>query len=418
MRLFTWTTRCAAAATAVALLVGCAAAEPDPQITGAEVAVIAATLDDPGCAWTASSAPTPGAPQLAIVYDATASRPATAFPDPVVADAVEVGKAGGTVVVVTVDGPGAPARTALPRTALLPAEVRDTPRERGVLREGLACVFRAAVASRPTTAGSDVLTAVNTAVDAMGTHGDADRLDVVTDGWTTGGPLRLDSGVDIGDTPVDQLAHAVVDGPGMARLDRLAVAVHGVGGFAGRSAEEADTRWMAELYQRLCVLAGARSCSVDRDGGATLRAGTAGPTDPVTLPQPQPPVSIPEPELRRLSGNAFFAAGSAELRPDTQQELAPIARMLAPGGGYGAEIVGHVASWGSESYRDQLSAARAATIRDSLVALGANPAAMTARGAGSREPLVDDIGPNGGLLPAQAARNRRVDVLLHRVTGA
>lgn len=395
-----------AAAATLALLAGCAPQTTPPPPTGASVAQLAQTVSDADCATAARARTLPDEPGLAVVVDATASRGHTTLPDGTVGAMAEVGRAGGRITVVGVEGPDAPAQVLVHGVAVLDPELVDTPREEGALRTGLACVVRAVAGYTPTAPGSDPYAAVNAAVGML-TVRDGGRLEVVSDLWSTGGVVRLSQGVDPGETPVAPLAAQLAE-RGLARLDGLAVGFHGVGTFAGRPGDEAVTRWLEQLAADSATAAGAASVQVDRDGGTPV-PGPVGPADPVALGAVQPAV-VTAGSSHRLSGNAFFEPGSAALKPGTEERLADLAAQLAPRKGSRAEIVGHVASWGDERYRDQLSTARAAAIRDALVRLGADPAALSVRGAGSRERLAEDLAPDGTLLPAEAAQNRRVDV--------
>lgn len=349
---------------------------------------------------------------MVLVVDPTRSFAASGLPDPVAADITDVAHRGGTLTIVAIDGAGARPTELWSRRTLLPPEVRDTPREEAVLAHALACIDRAVAAVVPTRPGTDGVAGWNAGVDALGPDREGARLVLLTDGYFSAGALRLDR-VDVGGTPPREIAAAVVEARQLADLSGLDVAVHGVGRIADRAVDESTVRWLEELQRDLCTLGGAARCTVTRLGGPAP-APPAGdrPADPVALPPPGPAVVDVAPQVRRLTGNAFFDAGSAQLRVGAEGELVGLAAELAPGAGRRAEIVGHVASWGSPGYREELSRGRAGAVADALVRLGADPGALTVRGAGSRERLAEDVTPAGELIGEQAARNRRVDVLL------
>lgn len=80
-----------------------------------------------------------------------------------------------------------------------------------------------------------------------------------------------------------------------------------------------------------------------------------------------------------------------------------------------AELKGHAASTpGATKQRlDRLSRARAQRVAAVFAAAGINPASLSVKGVGDREPLGEDIDPSTGKqIPAAAARERRVDVTI------
>jgi outer membrane protein OmpA-like peptidoglycan-associated protein len=74
------------------------------------------------------------------------------------------------------------------------------------------------------------------------------------------------------------------------------------------------------------------------------------------------------------------------------------------------DIIGHADSDGSDSYNQQLSERRAASVRDYLSTQGVQTVRMVASGRGESDPLV----PN--TTAANKAQNRRVQILLTPVT--
>lgn|GEM_PF-5881048 len=387
------------------------------------VAVVAVALGIAGCTAPAPGGPQqcdelarvavePGAPTVSVVIDRTASAARTSWPAATVARVTAVARLGGTLSIVGVDGAGAPPLAVWTRHPLVPPAVRGTPREDAVIAVAVACAVQAGWDAIPTAPGSDLLGALNAAVDAVGPDRAGSAVEMVTDGYASAGALRFDTGVDPDGSPAGELAARVVADRGLADLTGTDVAVH-LAPLADRPADEASRQWIEQVYRELLRLGGTRSGTVDRDTGPPAPAATGPlPADPVVLAAPQPPVVAAAPDVRRLSGNAFFEPGSAALRPGVDVELRPIAALLAPGLGRRAEVVGHVASWGPVPYREDLARERAGAIAAALVRLGADGAALTVRGAGSREPLAADLDGAGRLIPDRAAQNRRVDVLL------
>jgi outer membrane protein OmpA-like peptidoglycan-associated protein len=109
--------------------------------------------------------------------------------------------------------------------------------------------------------------------------------------------------------------------------------------------------------------------------------------------------------LRPQSFTVYFVSGSAtELHADSRSIFEVIKSVLA--GRPAAEIVviGHTDTVGELEANDALSAERAATMRDQLVAAGIPAASMEVAGRGEREPLVKtDDG-------VDEPRNRRVEI--------
>lgn len=91
-------------------------------------------------------------------------------------------------------------------------------------------------------------------------------------------------------------------------------------------------------------------------------------------------------------------------------ELRPTAEAMKRDG-FAVTLTGTTATHGTEEGRKRLSQMRADRVKQTLVELGADPAKITTKGVGTDHPShVQDIGPDGQLIPAQAAQNRLVIV--------
>jgi outer membrane protein OmpA-like peptidoglycan-associated protein len=79
-----------------------------------------------------------------------------------------------------------------------------------------------------------------------------------------------------------------------------------------------------------------------------------------------------------------FAAGSADLDPDVDAELAPVvaAYRATPGP---VRVEGFVAFWGDDAYRARLSQQRATAVAQALTRLGVAPSDVTAMGRGAAD---------------------------------
>ena len=110
-----------------------------------------------------------------------------------------------------------------------------------------------------------------------------------------------------------------------------------------------------------------------------------------------------------------FAVASAELRPQFQAPLLALAKQVASRHDVVLTIAGHTSTSGAESLNEGLAAARAQRVFDALVAAGLPPSAMTPSGHGEREPRVAER-KRGRLVPLAMAQNRRVEILLVKVS--
>lgn len=71
-----------------------------------------------------------------------------------------------------------------------------------------------------------------------------------------------------------------------------------------------------------------------------------------------------------LNTQIFFHTGEAALHEDSVERLGKIAKLVASMDGFIVRLAGHADARGDEEYNAQLSAARAAAVRDALVASG------------------------------------------------
>ena len=121
---------------------------------------------------------------------------------------------------------------------------------------------------------------------------------------------------------------------------------------------------------------------------------------------------------RRLSvvGDALFDFDKANLRPEAEETLAAAAPEINKFGGKPARIEGHTDSIGSDSYNQRLSEARAAAVRDWLVAHKLVPVATTIKGYGKTAPIAPNTTADGKDDPAGRQKNRRVEVVFEACT--
>lgn len=103
----------------------------------------------------------------------------------------------------------------------------------------------------------------------------------------------------------------------------------------------------------------------------------------------------------------LFPEGHAAVPPGHEPLLHAVVRLLDEHPTIARlDIVGHADEPGSPAVLQALSEKRAQAVRDALIALGASPARLSARGVSNREPLSTRRGP------AEMAANRRVELRL------
>jgi outer membrane protein OmpA-like peptidoglycan-associated protein len=105
--------------------------------------------------------------------------------------------------------------------------------------------------------------------------------------------------------------------------------------------------------------------------------------------------------------NIMFAADSAELPTPERVKIREIARVLRSIPGIKIQVAGHTTIAGTETEQLELSKARAQSVADYLVSLGAcEKDNVSIIGYGSRRPIADNSTPQG------MAANRRVDITI------
>ncbi|WP_104203760.1 TolC family outer membrane protein [Billgrantia saliphila] len=141
-------------------------------------------------------------------------------------------------------------------------------------------------------------------------------------------------------------------------------------------------------------------CPVEGPQGYTLADFTRG----VSAPAPTRAPDI------TLSADALFAVNSAELGPDSRQELTELAeRIRARTDLARVFIAGHADSTGGDAINDPLSQRRADSVADYLASQGVDRSLIETRGYGSRRPVAGNDSVEG------RRQNRRVEVTLERV---
>jgi len=101
-----------------------------------------------------------------------------------------------------------------------------------------------------------------------------------------------------------------------------------------------------------------------------------------------------------------FATGLADLRPEAREALARFAGIIGVYPSIRVKVEGHTDSTGSYETNQKLSLARAATVREYLIAQGVEAAHIDMEGLGPDQPVADNATSEG------RARNRRVEIVI------
>ena len=113
-----------------------------------------------------------------------------------------------------------------------------------------------------------------------------------------------------------------------------------------------------------------------------------------------------------VGADALFAFDQATLSPDAEETLKALVPLLEKAGAHPATVEGHTDAKGSDSYNQDLSERRAATVSGWLVAHGALPAGTPTKGWGKRRPVAPNARPDGSDDPVGRQKNRRVEVVV------
>ncbi|MGY1846779.1 OmpA family protein [Blastococcus sp. SYSU DS1021] len=381
------------------------------------IALVACERPQDGCPELFGLEPGDG-PAVGLVVDRTGSAPRFRLPE-AVAEAIRLASAdAGRVSVLAVDGPDAAPRWVLQDAALNdPGLDPDTDRFDRIVDLAAGCVAEAIAEAEPTSAGSDVLTAVQRMADSVADDPEA-HVAVLTDGLANAGPLDLDL-VAVAETPVEALVDALRSAGQLPGFGGQVVELHGIGQTAGEPVAQPVREWLRALWSEICLRGGGQGCAappadVPVDASEAVPPGGAADA-PVAVPAVDG-VTVPGGCTWSIGSALLFDGDSAHLRPGAAESLTPIATALRSPGTR-AEVVGHTSTAGSPEGRATTSRLRARAVVDLLVSLGVPPEHLAHVGVGAERPLVDDRDAAGELVESAAARNRRVDITVTGVAG-
>ena len=104
--------------------------------------------------------------------------------------------------------------------------------------------------------------------------------------------------------------------------------------------------------------------------------------------------------------DVVFETGKADLKPGASDRLRPLAQYLQANPNVQVRIDGHTDAQGSDAMNQQLSEARAGSVRAALASMGVDQARIQAIGHGKADPVADNKTEAG------RQQNRRVEVTL------
>ncbi len=99
-----------------------------------------------------------------------------------------------------------------------------------------------------------------------------------------------------------------------------------------------------------------------------------------------------------------FAFDSTEIRPQYEDHLTNIIRVMSENPGIKLRIDGHTDSIGAEAYNEGLSGRRADSVRSYLVGKGVESTRLTSKGFGEARPAASNDTKDG------RAKNRRTEL--------
>jgi outer membrane protein OmpA-like peptidoglycan-associated protein len=127
-------------------------------------------------------------------------------------------------------------------------------------------------------------------------------------------------------------------------------------------------------------------------------------------------VKVSHTEVRiDLASDVLFDFDSAEIQPKARQTLARVAQLIGNQAKGQVRIVGYTDGKGSAEYNQGLSERRAQSVKTWFVEKdGLTRVAFATQGLGMRDPVAPNTKPNGSDNPPGRAKNRRVEIVIHR----
>ncbi|MGQ0733354.1 MAG: OmpA family protein [Acidobacteriota bacterium] len=109
------------------------------------------------------------------------------------------------------------------------------------------------------------------------------------------------------------------------------------------------------------------------------------------------------------------ALREADIRKDAEASLLKVATVVNANPGAKVSIEGHTDGRGADDYNQKLSEARAASVKQWLVASAkVDGASVATRGWGKTKPVAPNAKPDGSDDPEGRAKNRRVEIVVRK----
>jgi len=290
---------------------------------------------------------------------------------------------------------------------------QDSPR----VQQDVQRVQAAISAARPNSPGVDDLAALAVAADAARAAGISHaELLLLDSGLDERGALDFTVPGMVAATP-SEVASQLKNSGNLPHLHGFTVLLVGLG-YTSRPQEPLPAKWrnnVSAIWAAVVEFAGARLEIIpEPTQGASVRTSEPVKLVPVPTDQPVKPalrthiVFNGESPVRFKPNSTVFADPAAAAKA-----LTPIASWLAADPSRHAWLVGTTADVGPMTGQIALSKSRAGRVQDELVALGASPAQVSAKGVGSDFPqFTPDRAPAGALLAGPATLNRSVRITL------
>ena len=104
--------------------------------------------------------------------------------------------------------------------------------------------------------------------------------------------------------------------------------------------------------------------------------------------------------------NIFFNTGSADLLPESSQEIALISNMMSENKNISIQIIGHTDDVGNDADNQLLSEQRAKAVATAIIAKGISPDRIQSIGKGETQPIAENTSDEG------RRKNRRTEMLV------
>jgi OmpA-OmpF porin, OOP family len=290
---------------------------------------------------------------------------------------------------------------------------QDSPR----VQKNVERIQAAIAAARPRSPGADDLAALAVAADAARSAGIPRAALVLLDsGLNDRGALDFTEPGMVAANP-SEVASQLKSSDNLPDLHGFAVLLVGLG-YTAPPQPPLPAKWrsnVTRIWITVVTSAGARAEIIPQPSrSASIK--TSQPVKLVPVPADRPVRLIPRTPI------VFTDESPVGFKPDSTdfadpaaaaKALTPIARWLAADPFRHAWLVGTTADVGPLTGQIALARLRADRVRGALVALGASPAQISAKGVGSDFPqFKPDRDSSGTLLPGPATLNRSVRITL------